>query len=115
MARATVTIPKWVSKAVSSAKQRARLRGLPFLFTAEDAVNAWNAQGGCCYWFKVPMSGVSPHHPMTPSLDRVQGHLGYTPDNVVWACLAANSAKSDTDPDAWEEFLDLLKVSLHEA
>lgn len=103
--------PKWVSKAVSAAKQRAKKKGLAFDFTVEEAVQQWDSQKGCCYWFKVPMSGVSPHHPQTPSLDRVSGHLGYTPGNVVWACLAANSAKSDTDPDAWEEFLDLLAVS----
>jgi len=105
-------IPKWVKKAVSAAKQRARKKGIPFEFTPADAMAQWDTQKGCCYWFKVPMSGLSPHHPMTPSLDRVRGDFGYTAGNVVWACLAANSAKSDTDPDAWEEFLDLLADSL---
>lgn len=74
----------------------------------------WEEQQGLCYWFNVPMGFVEehPYHPASPSLDRVMSDQGYTYGNVVWACLAANTAKRDTDPDCWEDFLSLLRACL---
>lgn len=106
--------PRWIRTLVSNARYRAKSVDVPFNLTAEDMYLQWDQQGGDCYWFKVPM-GVDPdhlYHPCTPSLDRVVPDQGYVAGNVVWACLAANTAKRDTDPDCWEEFLDLLRVCL---
>jgi hypothetical protein len=50
------------------------------------------------------------YHPCTPSLDKVAPEHGYTYGNVVWACLAANTAKRDTEADCWEDFLSLLQA-----
>ncbi len=104
----------WIRKAVSAAKYRAQKKGVPFSITVEDMVEQWEEQEGRCYWFEVPMGAPEDHrhHPQTPSLDRVVPDHGYIYGNAVWACLAANVAKRDTDPDCWEEFLDLLKVCL---
>lgn len=104
----------WVTKAHQAAKQRAIKKDLPFDITPEDLLAQYEAQEGLCYWFKVPMSPGSgtAYHPASPSLDRVNSSRGYVYGNVVWTCLAANLAKRDTDPDCWEEFLDLLRYSL---
>ena len=106
--------PRWIHTSVKSARYRAKSKGIPFDLTAEDLHTLWDEQQGNCYWFHVPM-GVHPdrlYHPCTPSLDRVVPDQGYVAGNVVWACLAANTAKRDTDADCWEDFLDLLKVCL---
>jgi hypothetical protein len=104
--------PSWIRKVVSAAQTRARRKGLPFSITVEDMQAQWDEQDGHCYWFHVPLGAPEhrPYHPLTPSLDRVRGDLGYTYGNVVWTCLAANTAKRDTDPDSWEEFLDVMGV-----
>jgi len=104
----------WIRKAVYNAKYRAKKKGLQFNISAEDMVEQWREQNGLCYWFEVPMGAPDGHlhHPLAPSLDRMDSCGGYTLGNVVWACLAANSAKRDTDPDSWEEFLSLLKACM---
>lgn len=104
----------WIRKAVSNAKYRAKKRGIRFDLTAEDMVEKWREQEGLCYWFNVPMGTLEDQrrHPLTPSIDRVDSYEGYTFSNVVWACLAANTAKLATEPDCWEEFLGLLAVCI---
>jgi hypothetical protein len=100
--------------AVRNARYRAKAASVPFDLTAEDLHELWDEQNGNCYWFGVPM-GVDPdrpYHPCTPSLDRVAPELGYVFGNVVWASLAANTAKRDTDADCWEDFLSLMRVCL---
>lgn len=100
----------WIRRAVQNASYRARKKGYLVDITPGEMEEQWQEQDGYCYWFHVPM-GIDPdcpYHPLTPSLDRVVPDHGYTHGNVVWACLAANAAKRDTDPDLWEEFLDLL-------
>ena len=106
--------PGWIRQAVRNAERRAGEKDVPFDITVEDMEEQWRQQDGYCYWFRVPMGAPEGcrHHPLTPSLDRVMPEHGYTYGNVVWACLAANSAKRDTDPDYWEEFLGLVKVCL---
>jgi hypothetical protein len=107
----------WVTKAHQAAKQRAQTKGLPFNITVAELEAQYEAQNGFCYWFKIPLcsgTGIS-YHPASPSLDRVSSARGYTYGNVVWTCLAANLAKRDTDPDCWEEFLSLLRYSLHDS
>jgi len=109
------TIPvRWIRQAVQNAYRRAKGKDLEFDITPEDMVQQWEEQNGRCYWFGVHMGFVQnhPYHPLSPSLDRVAPHHGYTYGNVVWACLAANAAKRDTDPDCWEDFLELLRVGL---
>lgn len=106
--------PQWIKATVDRARRRAKKAMVPFDLTPEDLVALFNEQEGNCYWFDVPL-GVDPnrpYHPCTPSLDRVAPDLGYVPSNVVWACLAANVAKRDTEPDCWEDFLDLMRASL---
>lgn len=106
----------WIRRAVQGAKYRAAQKGILFNITAEDMVAQWRDQDGVCYWFNVPMGSPEDHrhHPLAPSLDQVMPGNGYTWGNVVWACLAANTAKRDTDPDCWEEFLSLLKVCMRD-
>lgn len=104
--------PTWIKKAVQNARRRAQEACVPFDLIPQDLVELWDEQNGNCYWFGVPM-GVSPdrpYHPCTPSVDRVIPEQGYVAGNVVWACLAANTAKRDTDADCWEDFLSLVRA-----
>ena len=103
----------WSSTLLSNAKARAKKHGREFSLTSTDITDLFNEQGGLCYWLKVPLAVVEQRLTLTlPTLDRVDSDRGYTRDNVVLASLAANRAKSNSDPDEWEEFLSVLRFSL---
>ena len=99
----------WYTSTLSRARSRAQTKGLEFSITEEDLRAMFTAQEGRCYWLGVPLILTEePKSPFLPSLDRVNSDRGYRADNVVLACLAANYAKNNTDPDRWEEFLGYL-------
>lgn len=91
---------------LSSAKQRAKAKGLTFSLTLQDIHAMWREQDGRCYWFGVQLDqNVPSRDPFLPSLDRRDNHRGYTRDNVVLACWAANMAKQNTSIERWGELL----------
>jgi hypothetical protein len=78
----------------------------------------WDKQGGLCYWFGVPMVIKEPKSPkkkrhslQQPSLDRIDCSWGYTQDNVVLCCLAANLCRNNNSPEEFETFVSLVKRS----
>ncbi len=70
----------------------------------------WHDQEGKCFWFGVYMDqNVPSRDPFLPSLDRLDCKKGYTADNVVLTCWAANAAKQDSSLERWQELLDGLE------
>jgi len=66
-------------------------------------------QNGLCYWFKIPLTpSTGKKHPQQPSLDRLDRNKGYTKDNVVLTCYAANIGRNENDVETWSEFLNVL-------
>lgn len=69
----------------------------------------YEKQNGLCYWFKVPLiPSNSKKKPQQPSLDRLDRNKGYTKDNVVLTCYAANIGRNENDVKTWSEFLNVL-------
>lgn len=69
-------------------------------------------QDGRCYWFGVPFtyevgSGLS-----LVSIDRLNNDLGYTADNIVLVCDAANTARRDYSESEFKQFVCTLTDSL---
>jgi hypothetical protein len=102
----------WIKNAVYFARARAKKYGYTFELTEDDVLDIFRAQEGLCYWFGVPLvpSAVA-LHPQKPSLDKIDSDAGYTRDNTVLACVAANLGRSSCDPEVFREFCDLLKRS----
>lgn len=73
---------------VAHAKDRARVRKLPFHITAEDAVVP-----PVCPALGIPLVTGQKRSAMSPSLDRIQPHLGYVPGNVRVLSDRANRMK----------------------
>lgn len=95
----------WENLLVSSSKKR----NCEHNITVKDIKELYKKQNGLCYWFNVPLLITLEHkHPQKPSLDRLDRNKGYTKDNVVLTCYAANIGRNETDVDKWKEFVDLL-------
>lgn len=82
-----------------SARSRAAKAGLPCTITAEWIKSRLEA--GRCEVTGIPFARARAMHcPWSPSLDRIVGKLGYTPENVrlvIWAYNAAKGGWTDED------------------
>jgi hypothetical protein len=70
-------------------------------------------QNGRCYWFNIKLepSNIA-KYPWQPSLDRLDREKGYTKDNVVLACYAANIGRNTSSHEIFSKFVEDLKLSL---
>lgn len=70
-------------------------------------------QNGKCYWFGIDMipSGVQ-HHPLKPSLDRIDNTRGYLRDNVVLTCQFANLGRGRLSAEVFKDFVTYLRETI---
>lgn len=68
------------------------------------------AQSGRCHWTGIALS-LDSGKPWSISLDRLNCGGGYTRDNVVLCCKAANLARSDSSPDEMRAFIEMIRRS----
>lgn len=95
----------WANQLLSYSKGRNCINTL----TTEEIIDIYSNQKGLCYWFQIPLlPSLTKKHPQQPSLDRIDRLKGYTKDNVVLSCYAANIGRNETDIETWENFLDVL-------
>lgn len=84
---------------LTSAKNRAKERGLVFELTHEWAKERWT--GRCEITGLEFRQGKKPGpQPFSPSIDRIHAHIGYTKENcrfVVWGCNAIKGVGTDAD------------------
>lgn len=69
-------------------------------------------QDGRCGWFKVPLTLTRKSGPTQVSLDRADNDRGYTADNVLLVCKAANLARNSDSEVEFEVFVDTLVDSI---
>jgi hypothetical protein len=95
----------WANTLLSSTRGRKCENDL----TVDDIIELFNKQEGKCFWFKLPLLPTTlKKHPQKPSLDRIDRLKGYTKENVVLSCYAANIGRNETPIDIWVDFLDVL-------
>lgn len=95
----------WVNKLLSHTKKR----NCENTLSINEILEIYKKQNGLCYWFKVPLlPSLTKKHPQQPSIDRLDRFKGYTKDNVVLSCYAANIGRNETDVDVWKNFISLL-------
>ncbi len=79
-------------------KQSAKVRGIPFELSREEAWDLWNKQEGKCVLSKIPLSLVvnfrDQYKEQTASLDRIDSNKPYTVDNVQWVHKRINIMKN---------------------
>jgi hypothetical protein len=95
----------WVNRILSYTKKR----NCENTLSINEILEIYKKQNGLCYWFKIPLlPSLTKKHPQQPSIDRLDRLKGYTKDNVVLSCYAANIGRNETDVDIWENFISLL-------
>ena len=95
----------WSNSLLSNSKSRDCENTL----SVNDIEEIYKKQNGLCYWFNVPLiPTLTKKHPQQPSLDRLDRLKGYTIDNVVLCCYAANIGRNETDVETWNNFIDVL-------
>lgn len=111
--RAKRVIRCWNTLLFYSTRQRSRvLACTDFDLTPDFIQSLYARQGGLCHWFGIPMliTGQD-RHPQKPSVDRLDNARGYTKDNVVLACHAANMGRSKSTAEEWVSFVKLLRAT----
>lgn len=78
-----------------NAKNRAKQSGVPFSISIDDI-----KMRSHCPVLGIPLfAGKGSTCPNSPTLDRVVGHLGYVPTNVIVVSHLANTIKNNADPE----------------
>ena len=93
----------------------ARRHNSDVTITEEWIMDQYKEQGGKCFWFNVPLvPSPKKKFPQQPSLDRLDRSKGYTPDNVVITCYAANIGRNENDVDTFADFIQVLRRGFSE-
>jgi hypothetical protein len=89
-------------------------RTIPLDVTIDEIylINQFNKQDGKCYWTGFPLNpyGVyEKENPLSPSLERLNEHLGYIPDNVVLVLRLFNLGRQRCPVNKFHNQVKLLK------
>lgn len=108
----TVQVQKPAGRALRllrDAARRAKKRGLPCTVTQADLTE--RIARGVCEVTGVPLTLMEPNSPYSPSIDRRDPLLGYTPENTRIVAAIFNYAKHNWPDDAVFEFVSILRRS----
>jgi Zn finger protein HypA/HybF involved in hydrogenase expression len=110
------TIEGKVGFLFSNMRRRVRDKGCLIDIDQNDLVDLYYAQKGLCFYSGEEMS--LGEHKATKNLysinffnisvDRIDSKKGYTKDNVVLCCYAANIGRNETNIEVWSDFLDVM-------
>jgi len=106
---------RWWIYIHAAAQRRARATNQDCDITKEFLQELFEKQKGLCYWFGVSLVPTGEkRHPQKPSLDRLDCSKGYTKDNVVLACHAANMGRNVSTVDQFSAFVAELKRAMQQ-
>jgi hypothetical protein len=107
----------WASTLLVHARKSARKRGWDCDIDTAWIADLWRRQRGLCFWYQIEMvpSNTTYRNPFQPSLDRIDCSRGYTKDNVVLTCMAANMGRNCTPPNEFSAFAQQLAKNFRRA
>ena len=109
-------VDRWHSHIVSRAVSSAKARGHEHAIDGDFVLTLFKKQNGLCYWTGVPMvPSVATSDPQRPSIDRLDGDIGYVPENCVLACWFANLGRGSVKADRFRDFIETMKASIRNA
>lgn len=104
---------EWEKALLHDAKHRAKKKEILFEITVKQVIELYESQDGKCYWLGFDLEPSCHAYSLTqPSLDRLDTSKGYTFENCVLSCLAANHARSSASTFEWLEFIKKLRNDL---
>lgn len=103
--RATISWSKRLVEYVNGPRHTSRTDE-PFDLTTEFLEDLFDYQEGRCAWTAVKMTTeINSDRLRLVTLDRINNARGYTKDNVVLVCKAANQARGSSTPDEFASFI----------
>jgi hypothetical protein len=88
----------WKRSTINKTKALSKRKNLDHNITEEFINDLWDYQNGKCFWFGFDLlDHLDGMNPLQPTLDRIDNMKGYTEDNVILTCLAANLGRNITD------------------
>lgn len=104
-------VQEWANRLVEAARARHKQKKMAGIFDldAEFLKELLLAQGGECFWFSVPLTLNRRSGLAQATLDRLDPGVGYTRDNVVLACKAANLGRGAESAAAFSAFVKLVE------
>lgn len=93
---------KPAKKLLASTKGSAAVRNISHDITVEDIENIMVTR--CPYFGLELVYDAKSYHPGSASVDRINPHLGYTPDNIEIISRKANMIKQDLTPSQLKMF-----------
>ena len=88
------------------------------LISLEFIENLLQKQNNKCFWFNVKMD-ISPtnkfniRNPLKITIDRLDVNRGYSKDNVVLSCYAANCGRANASVEDWIKIVEIIKEGLN--
>lgn len=84
-----------------AARDRSKIKNIPFTISKEDLIELWDSQRGLCNISKIPMTYELDNGRVytNVSLDQKIPGIGYTKNNIQLVCSAVNQLKSNWDMD----------------
>jgi len=79
-----------------------KIKGHPVNIDADYLEHLFESQGGRCHWLNTqidPMNVFVAHHPLAPSVDRLDNDKGYIEDNVVVTTRFANCGRRNAEDE----------------
>lgn len=102
----------WATTILDKARERSRKHCWEFNLDKNYILELYEKQNGKCYWFDLDMLNcLEDKHPLQPSIDRIDNDKGYTKDNIILTCFAANAGRVDTDAITFIKCLDKINLS----
>ena len=77
--------------------------------TAKYLIYIYPKDGCCPCCGELMLFFEKPHHPKSPSLDRLDPFGGYMIRNVAWICLKCNQQKRDSTPEQLRQIADFIE------
>jgi hypothetical protein len=97
--------------------QASRSRVKEVTITKEDLKEQFSKQGGCCYWFGIPINiddVYTTNNPLAPSVDRLDNDKDYHKSNIVVCTILANMGRGKCDLRTFEKIVKKIKNFLRD-
>ena len=92
--------------------QASRSRVKKVTITKEDLREQFSKQGGCCYWFGIPIDindVYTSNNPLAPSVDRLDNDKDYHKNNIVICTILANMGRGKCEERLFEKVMKKIK------
>jgi hypothetical protein len=92
--------------------QASRSRVKKVTITKEDLREQFSKQGGCCYWFGIPIDindVYTSNNPLAPSVDRLDNDKDYHKNNIVICTILANMGRGKCEERLVEKVMKKIK------